>query len=336
MDKYKLIFSGQIKPDKQKDVLGRFLCKFLNISESNIDKLFSGRSFALRSNLSQQNVYELQAKLEQAGILTKVIREQQLEEEVTFQDTTQRNNTGQESVVSTDYKMRVGERTICRHCGSHLDEVPAQALVTSNPTFPTQQPVTTQPAAVSTEVVTQVSIPSVHTETNSYEVSAEIQNLNVSEAWKQRFEILEKGGAGSLTFSKFFFGEGIKRLSQSEVRSILFPVGIFVIGMLAGIFNYLFRGLVRKGLFIGSILFAIFAVIEFSASLFGYGVSPKLVPIVSGCFFTYFCCYDVYKLRVKHESFWPELPKLLGNPFLLTVMFVASLGLYGAMIYESI
>lgn len=335
MEKYKLIFSGQIKPDKQKDVLGRFLCKFLNISESNIDKLFSGRSFALRSNLSQQNVYELQAKLEQAGILTNVIREQQLEEEVTFQDTTQRGNSGQESVVSNDYKMRVGERTICRHCGSHLDEAPAQALIAAN----AQQPIITQPAVLSAqvaEVVTQIAIPSVQTVTNSHEVSTEILSLKVSETWKQRFEILEKGGAGSLTFSKFFFGEGIKRLSQSEVRSILFPVGIFVLGMLGGIFNYLFRGLVRKGLFIGSILFAIFAVIEFSASLFGYGVSPKLVPIVSGCFFTYFCSYDVYKLKVKHESFWPELPKLLGNPFLLTVMFVASLGLYGAMVYENI
>ena len=75
MERYKLIFDGQVKEGKDKQVIGAFLCKFLKISESNKDKLFSGRSYSLRKNLNQQQANELHAKLEQAGILTKVIRE---------------------------------------------------------------------------------------------------------------------------------------------------------------------------------------------------------------------------------------------------------------------
>lgn len=116
MDKYKLIFRGQLKEGKNQATIGRFLCKFLGIAETNADKLFSGRAYALKSNLQQQQAYELQAKLDQAGILTDVIREKPLQDEVTYQERVVQTAQGREDVAEPDYKMRVGDKTLCNFC----------------------------------------------------------------------------------------------------------------------------------------------------------------------------------------------------------------------------
>jgi hypothetical protein len=110
MDKYKLIFRGQLKEGKDQAAIGRFLCKFLAIAETNAEKLFSGRAYALKSNLPQQQAYDLQGKLNQAGILTDVIREKPLQNDVTYQEKVIQTEQGQERIAEPDYKMKVGDK----------------------------------------------------------------------------------------------------------------------------------------------------------------------------------------------------------------------------------
>lgn len=315
MDKYKLIFRGQLKEGKDQAAIGRFLCKFLAIAETNAEKLFSGRAYALKSNLLQQQAYDLQVKLNQAGILTDVIREKPLQNDITYQEKVIQTEQGQERLAEPDYKMKVGDKTLCRHCGSHLVE-PAllMSAEAQNSTTPT---LLTLPSEQSKQQVAK-------------DIStSEIDTLYVSEWWKECFRALHKSGAGQMNVFEYFYGNNGLRTLTSETRKKLLPytalVGAFFIGPLV----YLFKKMYRKG-------FALFTVAVFFLLLFeivAYELDIEIHYVTHNLFAValvyQFYITDYYKRCLKAETFWPELPKWMGNSVVIGLGLCITLFMYG-------
>lgn len=315
MDKYKLIFRGQLKEGKDQAAIGRFLCKFLAIAETNAEKLFSGRAYALKSNLLQQQAYELQGKLNQAGILTDVIREKPLQNDVTYQEKVIQTEQGQERIAGPDYKIKVGDKTLCRHCGSHLAET--TSLISAD--------------AQKSAVPTLLALPSEHSKPQvERDVStAEIDSLHVSDWWKECFRLLHKSGAGQVNVFEYFYGKnGLNKL-PIDARKKLLPyaalVGAFFIGPLV----YLFKKMYRKGFALFAIDMCFLLLLEIGAYEFDIELHYVTYNLFGVALVYQFYITDYYKHCLKAETFWPELPKWVGNSVVIGLGLCTTLVMYG-------
>ncbi len=315
MDKYKLIFRGQLKEGKDQAAIGRFLCKFLGIAETNAEKLFSGRAYALKSNLPQQQAYDLQGKLNQAGILTDVIREKPLQNDVTYQEKVIQTEQGQERIAELDYKLKVGDKTLCRHCGSHLVETTSlNSIDTQNSTAPTL--LVLPPEQTKPQVEKDIS-------------AAEIDALHVSDWWKGCFRLLHQSGAGRMNVFEYFYGKNGLRTLTSDSRKKLLPyaalVGAFFIGPLV----YLFKKMYRKGFALFTVDMCFLLFLEIGA----YELDIELHYVTHSLFgvaLVYqFYVTDYYKHCLKAETFWPEVPKWMGNSVVIALGLCTTLVMYG-------
>lgn len=313
MDKYKLIFRGQLKEGKDQAAIGKFLCKFLGLAETNAEKLFSGRAYALKSNLPQQQAYDLQGKLDQAGILTDVIREKPLQNDVTYQEKVIQTKQGRERVAEPDYKMLVGDKTLCRHCGSHLSDASSTADNVS------QQLKITPTVNVLSEN---------HATKDKGEISVQnIDALDVSDWWKERFVILHKSGAGQKSIFEYALSPGIKLLPKSDSRKLL-SMKTWIIGFFIGPLIYFFKGMHRKGF----VLLLLYVFIEFIiaaiAHEFYFELNAVAYMLIGATIVHIFYIFDYYKFRVQSETFWPQLPKWMGNGVAIASSWFVTLGLY--------
>ncbi|MCT8124699.1 hypothetical protein H1D31_01435 [Alishewanella sp. BS5-314] len=235
MERYKLIFDGQVKEGKDKQVIGVFLSKFLKISESNKDKLFSGRSYSLRNNLNQQQANELHAKLEQAGILTKVIREKSLQEDVTYQETVVNSAPSSVNHAIDDYRVTVSNKILCKHCGSLLQDGAVNTQLAN-----------THPDPAKAIPVLQ-KIPD--RQINDAVKPVELDSFNLSPWWKERFKLLQDSGAAEMGLKEYFVN-GITKLPKTDSKKLTFQWFSMLIGLVIGPLLYLFKGMFRKGLFL--------------------------------------------------------------------------------------
>lgn len=311
MEKYKLIFDGQIKEGKDKQLIGVFLCKFLKISESNKDKLFSGRSYSLRKNLNQQQAEELHAKLEQAGILSKIIREQSLQEDVTYQDTVVSSDFSAKHLAVDDYKVIAGNKVFCKHCGSSLQDESVNAQHVDifrqpNPVLP----------------ATEKS-----SESRSKDTIAplDFESMSLSPWWKERFRLLQESGAAELGIRDYFV-HGISKLPKADSKKLTFQWFSILIGLLIGPLLYLFKGMFKKGLFLSLVNGVIGVLIAICMVLMGFEVKPFITNIISMIIVAQFYVYDYFRYRVLKETFWPGLPKWMGHSVTITLAWLLFLG----------
>lgn len=315
MDKYKLIFRGQLKEGKDQTAIGKFLCKFLGLAETNAEKLFSGRAYALKSNLPQQQAYDLQGKLNQAGILTDVIREKPLQNDVTYQEKVIQTEQGQERIAEPDYKMKVGDKTLCRHCGSHLAET--TSLISTD----------TQNSAAPTLLArpSEHSKPQVEKDFST----AEIDALNISDWWKERFRLLHKSGASQMNTIDYLYGKnGLGKLS-SDARLKLMPYFAIATACLIGPLVYFFKKMYRKGSALLVVDMCSFLILEMGSYELDIELHYIAYHIVGVALVCQFYVLDYYKYRIKAETFWPELPKWMGNSVVIALGLFITFAIYG-------
>jgi hypothetical protein len=315
MDKYKLIFRGQLKEGKDKAAIGKFLCKFLGIAETNADKLFSGRAYALKSNLPQQQAYDLQGKLDQAGILTDVIREKPLQDEVTYQERVVQTAQGHERIAEPDYRMKVGDKTLCRHCGSHLSETTAM-VHTDTPGIVVTSQLSLLPEQPKPQVEKEIS-------------TAEVDALNVSDWWKERFTLLHKSGASQMNTIDYLYGKnGLGKLS-SDARLKLMPYFAIATACLIGPLVYFFKKMYRKGCALLVVDMCCFLILEMGSYELDIELHYIAYHIVGVALVCQFYVLDYYKYRIKAETFWPELPKWMGSSVVIALGLFITFAIYG-------
>lgn len=95
-DSFKIIFSGGVEDENQKEKLGIFLCKLLNVQPEKWEKLFDGRSYSIFKGLSETKANDIHDKLKSRGVITKIIVEKQVLEEVTSQEETKHSKSTSE------------------------------------------------------------------------------------------------------------------------------------------------------------------------------------------------------------------------------------------------
>ncbi|WP_407315578.1 hypothetical protein [Pseudomonas sp. nanlin1] len=72
MDLYEIVFSGELVPGAQPELVKANLAKLFSADAQRIDALFSGRRLVLRSNLDPDAAQKYRAALERAGALVRV------------------------------------------------------------------------------------------------------------------------------------------------------------------------------------------------------------------------------------------------------------------------
>lgn len=307
MERYKLIFDGQIKEGKDKQLIGTFLCKFLKISESNRDKLFSGRTYSLRNNLNQQQANELHTKLEQAGILTKVIREKSLQEDVTYQETVV-NSAPYVKSEADDYRVAVSNKVLCKHCGSLLQD----GAVSTQLTDIHPEPATALP-----------KMPEL--QSNAAVTPVELETLDLSPWWKERFKLLQDSGAAAMGF-KDYFVHGITKLPKADSKKLTFQWFSMLIGLVIGPLLYLFKGMVRKGLILTLLSTVVSTIVAICMTLMGYEFKPFMSSLIAMVIVAQLYVYDYFRYKILNETFWPGLPKWMGSPVTITLAWLAFIG----------
>jgi hypothetical protein len=95
-DNFKIIFAGKIDDDKKREKLGILLCKFLKIPPEKWEKLFDGRSYSIFKGLSEDKANEIHGKLKNHGVITKIIVEKQVVQEVTQQEETKHSKLAEQ------------------------------------------------------------------------------------------------------------------------------------------------------------------------------------------------------------------------------------------------
>lgn len=74
--KFKVIFEGKIKDGVNKNKIGKSLCNFLKINPKHTDKLFDGRSYAIKKQLSEEQAQRVKQKLLSIGIISSVVADE--------------------------------------------------------------------------------------------------------------------------------------------------------------------------------------------------------------------------------------------------------------------
>lgn len=152
---------------------------------------------------------------------------------------------------------------------------------------------------------------------------------NVSEAWKIKFKLLEKIGAGE----SFFY----QAMATPEFRALSFwekyKLGFNILAFLFGPFYYLVKGMRLKGFVIlgaGCLLNAAFALVEIAVGL-SLPISFYYLPV--GVICAQLANYDFFK-HVKHnEKMWGGVPNFLSTPmgvagFLLGAIILGSVAVW--------
>ncbi|WP_289106530.1 DUF2628 domain-containing protein [uncultured Pseudoalteromonas sp.] len=74
--KFKVVFKGKINDGVSKEKVGKSLCHFLKINPKHHDKLFDGRSYAIKKQLSEEQAQRVKQKLLSIGIISSVVADE--------------------------------------------------------------------------------------------------------------------------------------------------------------------------------------------------------------------------------------------------------------------
>ena len=71
MNNYQVLFSGEVSPQANKDIVRAKLACELNIDDRKAAQLFSGRTVVIKSQLSHRQAMELQEHLASLGAVCR-------------------------------------------------------------------------------------------------------------------------------------------------------------------------------------------------------------------------------------------------------------------------
>lgn len=83
---YKVIFRGEISESSDRGKIEPVLAKFFKIPVAKANLLFNGKAYALKKGLDVDNAIAVQQKLLGIGVITRLIREETLVDDITYQE----------------------------------------------------------------------------------------------------------------------------------------------------------------------------------------------------------------------------------------------------------
>ncbi|WP_462146643.1 hypothetical protein [Pseudoalteromonas gelatinilytica] len=95
--KYNIVFRGKLTAQDKKNVADSFLKKLLKIDSSELGSIYSGKPTILKSTDSKERALDIQTKLRQLGLDTRIIIKKNTEEKKDKQTTSSNNTTGNSS-----------------------------------------------------------------------------------------------------------------------------------------------------------------------------------------------------------------------------------------------
>ena len=149
--------------------------------------------------------------------------------------------------------------------------------------------------------------------------------LNISKAWKIKFNLLEKIGSGN----KFIY----KLLSSPEYMALNYKdkikVSFNLLALLFGPLYYFWKKMWLKGAVI------LVAILAFSSLLMIidmiFGISTQNAVYFPNLIISQIANYDYYR-HIKHgEQMWPDMPKFLSRPISVIILVLAALMIVGSI-----
>jgi hypothetical protein len=150
-----------------------------------------------------------------------------------------------------------------------------------------------------------------------------IDDLNVSEKWKERFRLIEK--AGPFERGKYRHQE---TLTPAERRKINFNVPAFLFSA----FYYLVKGMPRKAFVIAGCGWLFAALLTILESILNFTAPSSIFWIVPGAVVASLANRDYYQKMVLHEDMWASL-SVLESWIAATAFAVVSFGVLFAAIW---
>ena len=114
---YKLIFKGNIQPNTNIEDAKKSLCELIGISPKSIDKLFSGKAFAIAKNLTKQEADDKLAKLQAIGLIVHLKGGEQAQQS-SSQQSSNVNKVDLEALSSTVKQSITSASEVCKSATS--------------------------------------------------------------------------------------------------------------------------------------------------------------------------------------------------------------------------
>ncbi len=121
MGDYQVLFSGEIVDGARQDVVRQNVGRGLGLDSRKVDQLFSGRTVVIRSQLSQQEAFDLQSQLADFGAVVRV-KNLSLDHRANYKlDTRESDRTMKDITAAHQECPRCGhlqlDTTFCARCG---------------------------------------------------------------------------------------------------------------------------------------------------------------------------------------------------------------------------
>jgi|GEM_PF-510011 len=159
-----------------------------------------------------------------------------------------------------------------------------------------------------------------------------LDQLDVSDNWRKKFDLMEGLGIKEMPFLKMLSGEKFKALPFKDRYGIMFNVWAMIFGAI----YYIAKGMWKKGAVILGLSFILAAVLSIVETATGKVVPSVLYWIVPALFCAQFANRDFYAFKVQGESMWSPFPKVVSTSvgailfpllsLLLAVGVLASIG----------
>ncbi len=152
--------------------------------------------------------------------------------------------------------------------------------------------------------------------------------LGESEAWKRKFDLLEKVGADKMFLYKAMGSTAYKQLGFKDKYRLTTNLAAFLFGPL----YYCFKGMWIKGavlLATGWVIAALFTGLE---SIIGLELPSIFYWLPSAVLCSQLSNYDYYRKVVHGETIWQGMPEALGKPVGAIAFLIVAIAILGAAV----
>ena len=112
MATYKIIFKGEVSENSDRGKIDILLAKFFKIPVAKANKLFNGNAYALKKGLDVDEAIALQQKLLGIGVITRLIKEETLASDITYQEPASECQKNKPTISTNMAKTALLERTV--------------------------------------------------------------------------------------------------------------------------------------------------------------------------------------------------------------------------------
>jgi hypothetical protein len=156
-----------------------------------------------------------------------------------------------------------------------------------------------------------------------------IDDLDVSNKWKRRFNLLQKVGADELSHGMILKSDAYRSLTFRERIS----ANSNFIAFFGSFFYYFFKRMHLKGFVILSFSLLWVAVLSCIEFFTGLGIPDVVFWCLSSSLCSQFANYDLYRKTFHNETLWRWVPKKLHNKSSILKFLALSVIVWGGVSY---